>query len=101
MQLEGVAGAVMAFAARGAHAVVDLQIVEACTALPRRVGDVSVGDAVADTDDHAITLTRIVRISKYMTGLIGYPLRRWPGLLARAGAAGARYEAQEPICDCR
>lgn len=64
MVLEGLAHAVMALAATGCHRQLELQFVEAGAAPLRSASDVAVGDPVADANNHAGTVMRIVRISK-------------------------------------
>lgn len=64
MHIEGLAGAVVALAAAGGHGQFELQLVEAGAAASGRMGDVAIRDPVADTNYHASTVMRIVRISK-------------------------------------
>jgi hypothetical protein len=64
MEVEGLAGAVVALAAAGGGGQFELQLVEAGAALSGRVGDVANRDSVADTNYHVPTVMRIVRISK-------------------------------------
>jgi len=62
--VEGVAGAVMALAAAGCNPQCELQFVEAGATLTGDPRDVAVGDSVADKNDHALTVMRMIRISK-------------------------------------
>ncbi len=95
MEIEGLAGAVVALAAAGSDGQLELQLVEAGAADLGRVGDVAIRDPVAETNYHASTVMRIVRISKCATQT---SMRRVSG--AARGAAWPR-GAQEPSCDCR
>lgn len=63
MLVKGVARAVMALAAAGCDAQCELQFIEAGATLTGDAGDVAIGDSVADANDHASTVMRMIRIS--------------------------------------
>ena len=95
MEVEGLAGTVVALAAAGSDGQLELQLVEAGAADLGRVGDVAIRDPVADTNYHASNVMRIVRISKCATQT---SMRRVSGA---AWDAAWPQGAQEPSCDCR
>jgi len=64
LRVEAMVGAVMASPTGCGHAGFVLQFVEAGATLAHGARDVAVRDAVADANDHAANVMRIVRISK-------------------------------------
>ena len=64
VMMEGLASAVVTTSTGRCDRQLELKLVEVRTALLGNARDVAVGDAVADTDDHALNVMRILRIGK-------------------------------------
>ena len=92
VKLEGAVGILAAGPAPGADAQLVLQLLEARAALANGGDDVAVGNPVADANDHALIVMRMIHICKPFVAE-GFPRanapRTHPG------------PPQEPSCDCR
>jgi hypothetical protein len=64
MKLKGLPGTVVTLAAAGRYCQLELQIFEVNAAVPRSSSDVSIRDAVADTNNHLRNVIRIDLICK-------------------------------------